>query len=163
MHFIRTLFNNRCGNIDDYLPFKERNNCLNNWVKYIHQRKDMNKILGFIVSWWDGRAAEESRHTMSSSLFITLTFGCFSGTPLVRPPLLHKKSGLSREVASRQRWKSIHLCLDLHCQVAFLEGVASCQGGLIRGVPLHFHMSWLVTELGPTPPPPNGLHATFRA
>ena len=54
----------------------------------------------------------------------------YSGTPLVRPPLLHKKSGLSREVASRQGLKSIHLGSDLHCQVAFPEGVASRQVGL---------------------------------
>ena len=62
-------------------------------------------------------------------------FTKYSGTPLVRPPLLHQKSGLSRRVASRQGLKSIHLCLDLHCQVAFPEGVASRQGGLSKGVP----------------------------
>ena len=33
----------------------------------------------------------------------------YSETPLVvRPPLLHQKSGLSRGVASRQGYKSIH-------------------------------------------------------
>ena len=52
----------------------------------------------------------------------------YSGTPIVRPPLLHQKSVLSRGVASRQGLKSIHLCLDLHCQVAFPEGVAPQKG-----------------------------------
>ena len=40
----------------------------------------------------------------------------YSGTPLVRPPHLYQKCGLSREVASRQGHKSIHLCLNLHFQ-----------------------------------------------
>ena len=44
-------------------------------------------------------------------------------TPFVRPPLLHQKSGLSRGVASRQGYKSMHLCLDLHCQVTFPKGL----------------------------------------
>ena len=60
-----------------------------------------------------------------------------NGTPLVRPPLLYQKSVLSRGVAFHQGFKSDHLCLDLHCQVAFPEGVASCQGGLSKGVPLY--------------------------
>ena len=29
--------------------------------------------------------------------------------------------------------------IDLHCQVAFLEGVASCQGGLSKEVPLYVY------------------------
>ena len=40
----------------------------------------------------------------------------YSGTPLVRPPHLYQKYGLSRGVASRQGHKSIHLCLNLHFQ-----------------------------------------------
>ena len=43
----------------------------------------------------------------------------YSGTPLVRPSLLHQKNCLSRGLATSQGWKSVHLCLDLHCQVAF--------------------------------------------
>ena len=49
-----------------------------------------------------------------------------------------------QEGVSNQGKKSIHLCLDLHCQVAFLEGVASHQGGLSEGVPLSVHMYTLV-------------------
>ena len=63
----------------------------------------------------------------------------YSRTPLVRPPLLHQKCGLSRGVASCQGRKSIHFCLDLYCQVAFPEGLASRQGGLSKGVPLYHH------------------------
>ena len=57
----------------------------------------------------------------------------FSGTAPVRPPLLHQKCGLSRGLASCKGLKSIHLCIDLHCQLAFPEGVASRQGGLSKG------------------------------
>ena len=40
---------------------------------------------------------------------------------LVRSPILHQKSDLSRGFASRQGLKPIHLCLDLYFQVAFPE------------------------------------------
>ena len=46
----------------------------------------------------------------------------YSGTPLVRPPLFHQKSGISRGVVSG------------HCK----EGVASRQGDLSKGVPLNY-------------------------
>ena len=54
----------------------------------------------------------------------------YSGTLLVRPPLLHQKCGLSRGLASHQGEISIYLCFDLHCQGACPEGMASFQGGL---------------------------------
>ena len=65
-------------------------------------------------------------------------FKCmYSGTPLVRPPLLRQKCGLVREVASHQGLKSTHLCSDLHCTVALQEGLTSPEGGLSEGVPLY--------------------------
>ena len=60
-----------------------------------------------------------------------------SGTSLLKPPLLHQKSGLSRGVASRQGLKSIHLCFDLHCHVAFPEKVASYHSGFSKEAPLY--------------------------
>ena len=50
--------------------------------------------------------------------------------PSCEATLLHQKSGLPKGVASRQGKKSIHLCLDLQCQVALPEGV-----GLLLGWP----------------------------
>ena len=53
----------------------------------------------------------------------------YSGTPLVRPPHLYQKYGLSRGVASRQGHKSIHLWLNLHFQRGWpLVRVASQKG-----------------------------------
>ena len=46
----------------------------------------------------------------------------------MRPPIFHRKCILSRGVASYWWLKPIHLSLDLDCQVAFPEGVASRYG-----------------------------------
>ena len=73
------------------------------------------------------------RFFVNRTLYITINTHNNSGTPLVRPSLLHQKSGLSRGVASQKGKKSIDLCLDLHCQMAFPEGLASRQGGLSKG------------------------------
>ena len=58
----------------------------------------------------------------------------------MRLPLLNQKSVLSCGVASCAGKKLIHLCLDLHCQVAFPERVTSRQGGLSKEVPLCIYM-----------------------
>ena len=52
-------------------------------------------------------------------------------TPFVPEKWPFKRSGLSSVVDINT------LCLDLHCQVAVLERMASCQGGLSKGVPLN--------------------------
>ena len=58
-------------------------------------------------------------------------------------PLLWGHPFCVRNVTSQEGWplvqgkKSIHLDLDLHCPVAFPEGLTS-QGGLSKGVPLYF-------------------------
>ena len=59
----------------------------------------------------------------------------YNGTPLVRPPIFHQKSGLSRGVASHQG-RNQYIYVYIYSQVAFPEGVASRQGGLSKGVPL---------------------------
>ena len=59
----------------------------------------------------------------------------YSGTHLERPPFTSEKRSFKR-VASHQGYKSIDLCLDSHCPVAFPEGMASHQGVLSKGVPL---------------------------
>ena len=52
------------------------------------------------VMWSDGKrsAVSQAQCTISYTAMKCI----YNGTPLVRPPLLHRKSGLSREVASRQ-------------------------------------------------------------
>ena len=59
----------------------------------------------------------------------------YNGTPLVRPPLLHKKSGLSRGVAS-SGVKISTFMLRFTLSSGHPEGVASLQGGPSKGVPL---------------------------
>ena len=62
----------------------------------------------------------------------------YSGTPLVRPPHLYQKCGLSRGFASRQGHKSIHLWLNLHFQRGWpLVRVASQKGFNCTYIDIH--------------------------
>ena len=62
-----------------------------------------------------------------------------SGTPLLRPPLLRHKCGLSRGVVSRCRRVEINTFMVrfTFTKVAFSEGLASRQDGLAKEVPLY--------------------------
>ena len=64
----------------------------------------------------------------------------YSETPFERLPLLHQICGLIKGVASCQGYKSKHICLDLHCEVTFTEGLAFGQDGLSGGVPLYSYI-----------------------
>ena len=75
---------------------------------------------------------------MLSSLLLhvqyTVSFhSLYSGTPLVRPTLFASEKWSFKRVGllSGVEINIIHLCLDLHCQVAFPEEVASHQGSTV--------------------------------
>ena len=58
-----------------------------------------------------------------------------------RPLLLHQKCDFSKRMASYQGYKSIHLCLDLHCPVAFTKELVSYQCGLSKEVTLKYSLA----------------------
>ena len=78
--------------------------------------------------------------SLSSNTHLWIVCECFNlhvnFWPTVEP-LLWGHPFSTRKVASRQGKKSIHLCLELRCSVAFQEGLAPRQGGLSKGVLLY--------------------------
>ena len=57
----------------------------------------------------------------------------YSGASFVRPPFLHRKSDPFKRGGTPQGYISIHLCLDLHCQLVFPDGLASIRVASQKG------------------------------